>query len=219
VERDIYLLLGTLRNPARDGFTGISAAERQWLGSCAATEQSAAFYTGRKLARELLQHHRPTLAEREFLQNPWGKPYLDGAGHFSIAHGAGIAGCVWSQAPVGFNLQTLRMLDYTAQSQTLFCRAELQHMAELAPSARRYYFYQVRSAKRALCKAIGQGQACPLLDMGVHTYNHKMGLIHYAGIVWHVHWQQTHGENLLAVVSEEPFQLNEHNLIVQQAVV
>lgn len=219
VQRDIYLLLGSIRNPARDGFSGISAAERQWLGNCAGAEQSAAFYTGRKLARELLQQHSPALAEREFLHNPWGKPYLQGAGHFSIAHGAGLAGCVWSQTPVGFNLQPQRLLDYAAQATAVFCLAEQQQLEALAPALRRYYVCQVRSAKHALCKAIGQGQACPLQEMSVHTYNQKMGLIHYAGIVWHVLWQQAEGDNLLAVVSEEPFQLHEHSLPPRQAVI
>lgn len=219
MEQDIYMLLGAARHPSRDGFTGISPVERQQLAVLTSPERRAAFYTGRKFARQLLQYHQPAVAQLEFQHTPRGKPYLDNAGHFSIAHVADVVGCVWSPTPVGFNLQQQRLVDYEVNARAIFCRAELQQLADLPPQQRRQFYYQVLSAKQALHKATG-GSPEPLARaMSVHVYNHKMGLIHYAGVVWHVLWQQAVADTLFAVVSEEPFQLSLPAHLPQQAVV
>ncbi|MCP5325231.1 MAG: hypothetical protein H7A09_02755 [Oceanospirillaceae bacterium] len=218
MEQDIYLVLGAARQPSRDGFAGITQQERAQLARFSSAERSAAFYTGRKFARQLLQCYQPQAASLEFKCTPSGKPYLENAGHFSITHSADLVACVWSPRPVGLNLQQQRLQNYPAMTGELFCRGELQQLADLAPAQRRGFYYQVLSAKQALRKACGLDNRVPQADMAVHAYNHKMGLIHYAGIVWHVVWQAA-GDAVFAVVSEEPFQLNTPVILPQQAVV
>lgn len=218
MEQDIYLVLGAARQPSRDGFSGITPQERAQLAQFGNPERCATFYTGRKFARQLLQCYQPQAASLEFKCTPTGKPYVENAGHFSITHSADLVACVWSPKPVGLNLQQPRLQNFDARAAALFCRAELQQLEDLAPAQRRGFYYQVLSAKQALRKACGLDNSVSPADMAVHVYNHKMGLIHYAGIVWHVIWQAA-GEAVFAVVSEEPFQLSAPAILQRQAVV
>ena len=100
--------------------------------------------------------------QQRFIQNPWGKPLLEGreTPQFSLSHGGNWAVCAVSGQPVGVDAELPRCTMEIARRH--FHPQESQWLAQLPTPCQPETLNRMWTAKEAFVKALGLGLTVPL---------------------------------------------------------
>lgn len=95
----------------------------------------------------------------------FGKPYLKEADfHFSLSHSGKYAVCVWSDGPVGADLQKVKE-KLPAHTAKILSEAERRYLEGLSETEKRETFFRFWAMKEAVSKWDGRGLRLPLQEL------------------------------------------------------
>lgn len=120
---------------------------------------------GELLAKYAISHVHNVPTDRIcFLQDSYGKPYLEGREdiHFNISHSGQRIVCATSQQAVGIDLEEIVTIDALTIAQQFFLKDELDSLTNLPSHDRADSFYTLWTMKESYIKLVGNGLNTPL---------------------------------------------------------
>lgn len=111
----------------------------------------------------------------------FGKPYLKEADfHFSLSHSGKYAVCVWSDEPVGADLQKVKE-KLPAHTGKILSEAEKAYLEGMNETERRETFFRFWAMKEAVSKWDGRGLRLPLQELSFVKDGHIVDRIAFEG--------------------------------------
>lgn len=113
----------------------------------------------------------------------FGKPYLEDTDfYFSLSHSGNYAVCVWSDGPVGADLQKVKE-KLPAHTGKILSEAERVYLEGLSEAEKREMFFRFWAMKEAVSKWDGRGLRLPLQEISFVKDGQVLDRIEWEGKV------------------------------------
>lgn len=109
-----------------------------------------------------------------YTYNKYGKPFLKDHTdfHFNISHSGEWVVCAHGSAPVGIDIEKIRVIDLNLFSSFL-SHEELKELNQISPELQLEFFFDIWTLKESFTKSLGLGLSLPLKQYSIKRINYK----------------------------------------------